>query len=65
MNRQIFNTMEKEFGNKVFKTHIRSNIQLAKAQEVGTDIFHFDRNSNGAHDYEELAKEFQSKINHN
>jgi chromosome partitioning protein len=65
MNRQIYKTMKEEFGNKVFKTHIRSNIQLAKAQEAGTDIFHFDKNSHGARDYKELAKEFQLKIDHN
>jgi len=54
--------MEQEFGNKVFKTFIRSNIQLAKTQEAGTDIFHFDKHSNGARNYEEFAKEFQIKI---
>jgi len=65
MNRQISDAMAQEFGDKVFQTHIRSNIQLAKAQEAGTDIFHFDNRSHGARDYEELAKEFQVKINSN
>lgn len=65
MNRQIFHILEQEFGDKVFQTLIRSNIQLAKAQEAGTDIFHFDKNSHGAQDYDELAKEFQKKINKN
>jgi chromosome partitioning protein len=65
MNRQIFQILEQEFENKVFQTHIRTNIQLAKAQEAGTDIFHFDKNSHGAHDYDELAKEFLVKINKN
>ena len=65
MNRQIFHLLEQEFGDKVFHTIIRSNIQLAKAQEAGTDIFHFDKYSHGAQDYDELAKEFQIKINRN
>ena len=65
MNRQIFHILEQEFGDKVFHTRIRSNIQLAKAQEAGTDIFHFDKHSHGAQDYDELAKEFQEKINKN
>jgi cellulose biosynthesis protein BcsQ len=30
---------------------------LAKAQEAGKDIFRFDRSSNGAKDYRELAGE--------
>ena len=62
MNRNIFHVLEQEFGEKVFQTHIRNNIQLAKAQEAGTDIFNFDKNSHGAHDYEALAKEFLLKI---
>ncbi len=63
MNRQILNILKQEFGDKVFDTHIRNNIQLAKAQEAGTDIFQFDKNSHGAFDYNELAKEFLVKIN--
>lgn len=62
MNRQIFHQLEQEFGDKVFHTRIRSNIQLAKAQEAGTDIFHFDKHSHGAQDYNELGKEFLVKI---
>jgi chromosome partitioning protein len=62
MNRRIFQELEQEFGEKVFHTHIRNNIQLAKAQEAGMDIFHFDKRSHGAEDYNELAKEFLLKI---
>ena len=36
---------------------IRTNIQLAKAQEAGKDIFRYDRSSNGAKDYRHLAEE--------
>ncbi len=35
MNRQVLHELEQEFGEQVFHTHIRSNIQLAKAQEAG------------------------------
>jgi chromosome partitioning protein len=62
MNRRIFQELEQEFGEKVFHTHIRNNIQLAKAQEAGMDIFHFDKRSHGADDYNELSKEFLLKI---
>jgi len=62
MNRQIFQQLGNEFGDKVFATHIRNNIQLAKAQEAGTDIFHFDRHSHGAEDYQQLADEFLVKM---
>jgi len=62
MSRQISQLLEEEFGEKVFRTHIRNNIQLAKAQEAGTDIFNYDKNSHGAKDYYALSKEFLMKI---
>src|SRR4051794_14281295 len=63
MNRQVCQQLEEEFGSKVFQTHIRTNIQLAKAQEAGLDIFSFDKHSHGATDYLQLSHEFLSKIN--
>ncbi len=62
MNRQIFQQLQEEYGEKVFQTHIRNNIQLAKAQEAGLDIFSYDKNANGAHDYNALAEEFLVKF---
>jgi chromosome partitioning protein len=64
MNSQIYQTLKHEFGEKVFHTRIRSNMQLAKAQEAGLDIFSFDVHAHGAEDYEGLSEEFISKINH-
>lgn len=61
MNRQIAEQLRQEFGELVFNTTIRTNIQLAKAQEAGTDVFSFDKRSNGAEDYEKLAAEFLKK----
>jgi len=61
MNRNVSQELETAFGDKVFRTHIRSNIQLAKAQEAGTDIFNFDKHSHGAEDYYNLALEFVEK----
>ena len=65
MNRDVSEKLKKEFGNKVFNTCIRNNIQLANAQQSGEDIFSFDKRANGAIDYIALAKEFLSKINSN
>lgn len=62
MNRQVVEALESEFGSKVFQTHIRNNIQLARAQESGIDIFSFDKRSHGAEDYKNLAEEFLKKI---
>ena len=62
MNRQVLQSLEEEFGEKVFHTHIRTNIQLAKAQEAGLDIFNYDKQSNGAQDYMKMAEEFLQKL---
>lgn len=51
-----------EFGKKVLGTHIRTNIELAKAQQKGTDIFTHKKSSNGAEDYMNLAKELLKKL---
>jgi len=61
MNVQVKNELTKHFEEKVFETVVRTNIQLAKAQEIGKDVFSFDKNSNGAKDYELLADEFMRK----
>lgn len=63
MNHDVRRQLEEDFGSKVFKTHIRMNIQLAKAQEAGLDIFSFDKHAHGAADYMDLAKEFLEKTN--
>lgn len=63
MNVQVRDELAAGFGEKLFRTVIRTNIQLAKAQEVGKDIFSFDKNSNGAKDYEQLAEELLRVLN--
>jgi len=62
MNLEVLQELEREFEDKVFQTKIRTNIALAKAQEAGLDIFHFDKRSNGASDYHLLAKELLQRL---
>lgn len=61
MNVQVRDELVREFGDKVCRTVIRTNIQLAKAQEAGKDIFSFDLQSNGAADYGQLVTELLEK----
>ena len=63
MNHNVQEQLETEFENKVFLTHIRTCISLAKAQEAGVDIFSFDKNSNAAKDYNKLGDELLKKLN--
>lgn len=64
MNKRVKEELQKEFGkDKVFNTHIRTNIALANAQQGGMDIFSYDKSANGSFDYSKLTEEFLSKIN--
>lgn len=64
MTREVEAQLQQDYGiDKVFKTYIRSNIALAKAQEQGLDIFQYDKNAHAAQDYRALAQEFLKKLN--
>ena len=45
-------------GAQFFETRIRRNIRLAEAPSFGQSIFEYSPNSNGAEDYQQLAREF-------
>ena len=62
MNLNVKSQLEEKFPGKVFQSVIRTNIQLAKSQEAGKDIFSFDKSSNGAKDYRDLAEEVIKKM---
>ena len=62
MNVKVRQSLHDAFGDKLFSTVIRTNIQLAQAQERSMDIFTFDKNSHGAQDYEALSKEFLARM---
>jgi chromosome partitioning protein len=61
MNMQVRQELTDHFDDKLFNTVIRTNIQLAQAQEKSMDIFDYDKNSNGALDYKALSEEFLLK----
>lgn len=50
------------FPKHLLQTKIRTNIALAKAQEEGSDIFTYDKNSRGAQDYMKLAEEVLERM---
>jgi len=57
LNREIDDTIRKEFGDKVFNTIIRENIALAEAPLEQSDIFTYAGKSHGALDYMNLTNE--------
>lgn len=57
LNRDVLDTIQKYFEDKVFKTSIRENVSLAEAPAHRKDIFEYSPRSPGASDYLELTKE--------
>jgi chromosome partitioning protein len=57
LHRDVVDTINTYFQDKVFKTKIRDNIALAEAPSQGTDIFRYNPRSYGADDYMDLCKE--------
>lgn len=65
LNRDVLNTIEAHFKEKVFNTKIRDNIALAEAPAQGVDIFRYNPKSYGAEDYLNLSKEILQGNNSN
>lgn len=61
LNRNVVETVENYFDDKLFKTKIRDNIALAEAPTQGKDIFEYNSKSNGAEDYAQLILELLNK----
>lgn len=57
LNKTVAELINESFCDKVFNTVIRDNVALAEAPINGLNIFEYSKNSNGAKDYMELAKE--------
>ncbi len=55
--RETVRELETHFGDRVFTTRIRSNVRLAEAPSHGMTIFDYAPDSNGAEDYDALARE--------
>ena len=57
LNRDVVETIDRHFGDKVFNTKIRNNVALAEAPAQRKDIFTYSPSSPGAKDYLALSKE--------
>ena len=62
INRLVEETLRETFGDSVFKTKIRENVDISESPLQGTDIYSYSPNSIGAKDYESLALEVVSKL---
>lgn len=57
VHKEASRTMRELYPGKVFNAKIRKNTALSKASLQKMTIFEFDSNSNGADDYDQLARE--------
>ncbi len=57
LHRDVVDTINTYFQDKVFDTKVRDNIALAEAPSMGLDIFRYNPKSYGAEDYMKLCKE--------
>ncbi|MFA5051472.1 MAG: AAA family ATPase [Patescibacteria group bacterium] len=64
LSKEVFNQLYQFFPNKIFRTVIPRNVQLAEAPSYGQSILHYDRRSSGGRAYERLAREIiEQEIN--
>jgi chromosome partitioning protein len=57
IHKEVASALRDEYPGKVFNAKIRKNTALSKASLQRQTIFEFDPNSNGAADYDQLARE--------
>ena len=62
INRLVEETLRETFGDSVFKTKIRENVDISESPLQGMDIYSYSPNSIGAKYYESLALEVVSKL---
>lgn len=62
LTEQVANEILKFFGKKVFRTRIPRNVRLAEAPSHGMPITLYDRKCPGAIAYQELTREYLSRI---
>ena len=55
--KEIVDELRTKFGALVYQTVIRENVRLSEAPSFGLPIMQYDKDSNGAKDYEALADE--------
>lgn len=61
LTQEVIQEVRKHFGEKVFQTVIPRSIKLSEAPGFGKPIFLYDKESEGARKYQELANEVLSR----
>ncbi len=62
LSMQVINELKKHYQDKLFETKISRNVKLSEAPSFGKPVYYHDKNSKGAKEYLEVAKEIVSRI---
>jgi chromosome partitioning protein len=62
LSKQVEETLRRSFKEKAFKTVIKVNVDLVRAQINRKSIFAFDETSSGARDYQGLIEEVLGNV---
>lgn len=57
LSKEVYNKAKELYPQAIFKTPIRDAVDVAEAPTAGTDIFHYNKRSNGAKDYLSVVEE--------
>ena len=62
LSMQVMAELQKHYSDKLFETKISRNVKLTEAPGFGRPVFYHDKNSKGAKEYLDVAKELASRI---
>ena len=62
LSMQVMAELEKHYSDKIFSTKVSRNVKLTEAPGFGKPVFYHDKNSKGAKEYIEVAKELATRI---
>ncbi len=62
LSMQVMAELERHYADKLFSTKISRNVKLTEAPGFGKPVFYHDKNSKGAKEYIDVAKELATRI---
>jgi len=62
LSMQVISELQKHYADKLFETKISRNVKLTEAPGFGKPAYYHDKNSKGAKEYIEVAKELVTRI---
>ena len=62
LSMQVISELKKHYADKIFETKISRNVKLTEAPGFGRPAYYHDKNSKGAKEYLEVAKELVTRI---